>query len=134
MNKLKSNLFKLAHKLAKKTIQAGDSYRATFGICLKSILSTQNVLTGKYVSIIRFKIEIGEKLCHTLYKKGYVNKYTGEHGTFDRYYITSTTARKLGFHNIGKTFFDLSVGVFASDSLEELENENLAKKLIALAK
>ncbi|MDZ5288584.1 hypothetical protein [Helicobacter pylori] len=33
----KSKLFKQAHKLAKKVIQAGDNYRATFGACLKML-------------------------------------------------------------------------------------------------
>ena len=35
----KSTLFKTAHKLAKKIIQAGDNYRVTFGACLKMIAS-----------------------------------------------------------------------------------------------
>lgn len=35
----KSKLFKQAHKLAKKVIQAGDDYRATFGLCLKHLAS-----------------------------------------------------------------------------------------------
>ena len=33
----KSQLFKKAHKLAKKIIQAGDNYRVTFRACLKMI-------------------------------------------------------------------------------------------------
>ena len=35
----KSQLFKQAHKLAKKVIKAGDNYRVTFGACLKMIAS-----------------------------------------------------------------------------------------------
>ena len=35
----KSRLFKQAHKLARKIIQAGDNYRVTFGACLKMIAS-----------------------------------------------------------------------------------------------
>ena len=35
----KSELFKAAHKLAKKVIKAGDNYRVTFGACLKMIAS-----------------------------------------------------------------------------------------------
>ena len=38
----KSVLFNLAHKLARKTIQAGDNYRVTFGACLKMIISMSN--------------------------------------------------------------------------------------------
>ena len=32
-----SKLFKQAHAMTKATIQAGDDYRATFGLCLKAI-------------------------------------------------------------------------------------------------
>ena len=32
-----SQLFKLAHKMTKQIIQKGDSYQATFGLCLKLI-------------------------------------------------------------------------------------------------
>ena len=35
----KSQLFKQAHKLAKKVIKAGDNYRVTFSACLKMIAS-----------------------------------------------------------------------------------------------
>lgn len=33
----KSKLFKLAHKLTKKVIKAGDNYRVTFGACIKVV-------------------------------------------------------------------------------------------------
>lgn len=33
----KSELFKAAHKLTRETRQPGDSYRVTFGLCLKAI-------------------------------------------------------------------------------------------------
>ena len=33
----KSELFKLAHKLTKKVIKAGDNYRVTFGACIKVV-------------------------------------------------------------------------------------------------
>lgn len=32
-----SKLFKMAHKLAKKVIKAGDNYRVTFGACVKAV-------------------------------------------------------------------------------------------------
>ena len=35
----KSELFKQAHALTKATIKAGDSYRVTFGLAIKAILS-----------------------------------------------------------------------------------------------
>ena len=42
----KSELFKAAHKLAKATIQAGDNYQVTFGLCLKTVYaqSSSNVV------------------------------------------------------------------------------------------
>lgn len=36
----KSAIFKVAHKLTKATIKAGDSYSATFALCLKFVIST----------------------------------------------------------------------------------------------
>ena len=35
----KSNVFKVAHKLAKATVKAGDNYSATFAACLKLAFS-----------------------------------------------------------------------------------------------
>ena len=35
----KSQLFKAAHKLTKTIIQTGDSYSATFGLCLKHVIT-----------------------------------------------------------------------------------------------
>ena len=35
----KSAIFKVAHKLTKATVKAGDSYQATFAICLKLVIS-----------------------------------------------------------------------------------------------
>lgn len=35
----KSNIFKVAHKLTKATVKTGDSYQATFAICLKLVMS-----------------------------------------------------------------------------------------------
>lgn len=34
-----TNLFKQAHSLTRATIQAGDDYRATFGLCLKQVIA-----------------------------------------------------------------------------------------------
>lgn len=35
----KSNIFKVAHKLTKATVKAGDNYQATFAACLKLAIS-----------------------------------------------------------------------------------------------
>ena len=42
----KSELFKAAHKLTKATVKAGDSYQATFALCLKAVYaqSSSNVV------------------------------------------------------------------------------------------
>lgn len=37
-----SNIFKKAHALTKATIQTGDSYSATFAICLKVVYAESN--------------------------------------------------------------------------------------------
>ena len=41
-----SELFKKAHAMAKQVIQKGDCYRATFGACLKLLLSVENSRKG----------------------------------------------------------------------------------------
>ena len=46
----KSELFKAAHKLAKATIQAGDSYSATFAICLKLIIKAKAEAPGLFLN------------------------------------------------------------------------------------
>ena len=41
-----SVLFKKAHAMVKQVIQKGDCYRATFGACLKLLLSVENSRKG----------------------------------------------------------------------------------------
>lgn len=41
----KSELFKAAHKLAKSVIKAGDSYSATFALCLKAVYAQKETNT-----------------------------------------------------------------------------------------
>lgn len=49
-----STVFKAAHALTKATIQAGDSYSATFAICLKSAYEiAANALTVKEFRALR---------------------------------------------------------------------------------
>ena len=50
----KSELFKAAHKLAKSVIQKGDSYRVTFGLAIKAILSQAKNTMKTGVSISTF--------------------------------------------------------------------------------
>lgn len=48
----KSNIFKAAHKLTKATIKAGDSYSATFAICLKLVISIAKKIKEKSAQVI----------------------------------------------------------------------------------
>ena len=60
----KSQLFKAAHKLAKSVIQKGDSYRVTFGLAIKAILSqtTNSIVDGlKSVGKLRQKTHLYER-------------------------------------------------------------------------
>lgn len=41
-----STLFKTAHKITKKTIQAGDDYRVTFGAWLKVLFANQKTVAN----------------------------------------------------------------------------------------
>ena len=42
-----AQLFKQAHAMTRATIQAGDDYRATFGLCLKAIKADKQGVTAK---------------------------------------------------------------------------------------
>lgn len=49
----KSNIFKVAHKLAKATVKNGDSYSATFAICLKLVISIAKSVKEKVAKEIK---------------------------------------------------------------------------------
>lgn len=46
-----ANLFKQAHALTRATIQAGDDYRATFGLCLQSLMIEKRMAEAVYIAI-----------------------------------------------------------------------------------
>ena len=53
----KSDIFKMAHEMAKNTVKAGDCYKTTFGACLKlltSIVNTQYV--NELLEMNKFKV------------------------------------------------------------------------------
>lgn len=54
----KSNLFKVAHKLTKATIQAGDSYQATFAICLKLVMSIAKNIKTKAAKVVAKRAQV----------------------------------------------------------------------------
>lgn len=91
----KSNLFKAAHKLTKQVIQKGDSYRATFGACIKAI---KEGFVMNLKSIAEQLIEAGAKVWEN-------------HG-FKRIYMTcaqfnQVTGRDYNLNdNNNKIFFD----------------------------
>lgn len=45
------DLFKQAHELTRATIQAGDDYRATFGLCLQSLMIDKRMAEAVYIAI-----------------------------------------------------------------------------------
>ncbi len=44
-------LFKQAHELTRATIQDGDDYRATFGLCLQSLMIEKRMAEAVYIAI-----------------------------------------------------------------------------------
>ena len=75
----KSTLFKSAHKLTKSVIQFGDSYRVTFGICLKSIYAqfSRNVITVNYDSISQIFSKMGAQCGTAKNKSRYIECVIG---------------------------------------------------------
>ena len=53
-----ATLFKQAHAMTKATIQAGDCYRTTFGLCLKAIKGSQKVKLGFIQTIVIILVAI----------------------------------------------------------------------------
>lgn len=52
---MKSNIFKKAHELTKKIIKTGDSYRATFKLCLSFVYSQLKKGVNKMISYVTSK-------------------------------------------------------------------------------
>ncbi len=72
----KSELFKAAHKLAKETIQANDSYSATFALCLSFVYSNkEDFATEKE---IRVRIPYSDKRARRDIKKYWDSKWDSE--------------------------------------------------------
>lgn len=77
----KSNLFKVAHKLTKATVQAGDNYSATFAICLKVVIElAKQVKAQNKTSAIKINRQNRADLYDAIMNEGY-----SERGNFNPY-------------------------------------------------
>lgn len=110
----KSELFKAAHAMARKVIQAGDDYRATFGAALKILLSKPSLLE----QLIAIGGALWEKagmrriyfnnaaelygLTYSTYKTGNISS-----ARLDGEEISNSQASKI-LNKIGKIYFDLA--------------------------
>ncbi|WP_019520464.1 hypothetical protein [Faucicola boevrei] len=120
----KSHLFQAAHNLTKKIIQAGDSYSATFALCLKDIIAYRKTLSGKYTTALSLKNKGMEAMCQSFAKLGFLEKFTGKNGEYNRYYLTAQAKDKIyrenEFYTIwGKVFFDINASMFVTSEYEE---------------
>ena len=98
----KSELFKAAHKLAKSVMQAGDSYSATFALCLKAVYAQ-----SKETSIADKLIAAGGKVW--------------EKSGLSRIYLSQEIADKCDFgirfnDKKHKLFFDMTANKFGGTS------------------
>ena len=97
----KSQLFKQAHKLAKKVIKAGDNYRVTFGACLKMIASMFKVPSVLLASSSEFYKAKGVS---TLDDKMQVNMDVNS-----EMYALVKSGKSFGFKNGSKTAYEIVV-------------------------
>lgn len=107
-----SKLFKMAHKLAKSVIKAGDNYRVTFGACIKAI---KGGFVMNLKSISEQLIEAGAKV----WAKGnmeriYINDAVAEI-VFNKGLLKDFPQTKINVGN-SKFYFDLKFNVFTADS------------------
>ncbi len=134
----KSHLFQAAHNLTKKVIQTGDNYRATFALCLKDIIAYRKTLSEKYATALSLKAKGTESMCQTFSKLGFLEKFTGKNGEYNRYYLTSQAKDKIyaenDFYTIwGKVFFDVKASMFVTSEHEE-DAKQILKFISQLAK
>ena len=132
----KSNLFKQAHKLAKATVKTGDSYSATFALCLKSLIAYRKTLESKHETIVDLNKDI-TPLCKLFVNVGLMNHFAGDNGDYDRYYFTnkaSIVADIKLFYFSKNDFVDAKLNVVATSDLRASEVKEAFKKLAAYAK
>ena len=109
-----STIFKKAHALTKATIQTGDSYSATFAICLKVIYAE-----SKEVSFDQILLNMGLKVWEKgSMKRIYINKAEqfvefAEKAGLDMAYIECRSAF-VNRINSNPTWFDCKTGKFES--------------------
>ena len=126
----KSNLFKQAHKLAKKVIKAGDNYRVTFSACLKMIASMFKVPSILLASSSEFYKAEGVS---ELDDKMQVNM-----GVNSEMFTLVKSGKSFGFKNGSKTAYEIIVSevnefsVKAERGLLNLANVKFSFKKIYL--
>lgn len=109
-----STIFKKAHALTKATIQAGDSYSATFAICLKVVYAE-----SKEANIAEVLLEMGLKIWEKgAMKRIYINKAEqfvefAQKAGLDMDYIECRSAF-VNRINSNPTWFDCKTGKFES--------------------
>ena len=110
----KSTLFKAAHKLAKSVIQKGDSYRVTFGLAIKAILSQAKK------SFAEILLDLGLKVWEKgSMKRIYINKASQFYAFADEAGLDANTVKAYSHFadriSSNKTWFDLNTNKFASE-------------------
>ena len=75
----KSAIFKQAHELAKQIMQIGDSYGATFALCLKFVYASLVVSTEPN-TYVKYAPNVFLAKCAKQYKKGDITTLTTKYG------------------------------------------------------
>lgn len=109
-----STIFKKAHALTKATIQTGDSYSATFAICLKVVYAESKEVSFEQI-LLSINLKVWEK---GAMKRIYINKAEqfvkfAEEAGLDMDYIECRSAF-VNRINSNPTWFDCKSGKFES--------------------
>ena len=105
----KSTLFKQAHALVKKYIQVGDSYSATFALCLKQAYKNRKISISDWRQLAKYGVTFGTAKNGQDYlemnsEKGFINWLKNDGKIF-------LNGEKLNITGFGKEF--ASYGHFA---------------------
>lgn len=116
----KSQIFKTAHNLTKATVKAGDSYSATFAICLSIVISASKTQRFDYTKKSFIVDSVQVKLGTSSYY------YNVEHSNDGVYLVHPLLNKKFRFsHTVdcGKTF----VKIEGQDKLEVTCNAEMLR-------
>ena len=126
----KSQLFKQAHKLAKKVIKAGDNYRVTFSACLKMIASMFKCPSVLLANSSEFYNAVGVYV--------HDDKMQVDMDVDSEMYALVKSGKSFGFKNGSKTAYEIIVSevnefsVKAERGLLNLANVKFSFKKIYL--